>query len=535
MKRLFRTSFVAILAFAAFAGIAAAEITIPVNDNNTGVFDQPSTALSGTTVHVAFIGDNTATGAFRVFYAAVNGAADFTNLQLPRDNTVLFVFPTVIDNTGAGGNSPYFDARHPKIALRTSTEAVILFQAKPAADNVVYRPYIARLDLSTTPPTLISVRRIEGFPTGILSTGDIEDISFGIVTTDNTVRMAFANKSAIGSASLFQVYFGRLVLDNAVVVGTPILLSSGDNNPVTGSDGFRPIPSLKVDGPARSHVAWAATDSSTTNPGAVYYALVKDVGGGVDNVAIGATEILGRTKRWGHPNLLISGNSSATVLAADESVPGIAGNIGLAQFNPDAVTQNGLPVQFGTASTFYSIRPTILSSSFDLFRPEAFLDTTGRVHLTGYGNTGSTATYYAITLSTAFPFANFLTLPIPVGINEFPGGIAGDYTKAAFGYISGKAVVFWSGIIPGSSPERRNLDVTTVPTVTDPPQPTQESGCSMVRSPHVGESGRIPGTALLFLPAIALFLRRISRSGGPLSTGVRRLRRRAIAGWCSVS
>ncbi|MCL5966611.1 MAG: hypothetical protein M1550_05330, partial [Deltaproteobacteria bacterium] len=41
---------------------ASAEKTFPVNDNNTGLFDQPSAAQYGAVTHVAFIGDNTGTG-----------------------------------------------------------------------------------------------------------------------------------------------------------------------------------------------------------------------------------------------------------------------------------------------------------------------------------------------------------------------------------------------------------------------------------------------------------------------------------------
>jgi len=40
--------------------------------------------------------------------------------------------------------------------------------------------------------------------------------------------------------------------------------------------------------------------------------------------------------------------------------------------------------------------------------------------------------------------------------------------------------------------------------------PEVEEGCSMVKDPRAGETERIPGTFLLFLPAIMLAIRRIS-------------------------
>jgi len=499
MACLLRSVLALLFLAAAFPGTAAAEKVLTVNDNTTGTFDQPSVVMNGSTAHVAFIGDNVTPGAFRVYYAAVNGAADFTNLALPRDSTVLITLPTPIDNTDIG-NDLYADARHPKISLRSATEVVILFQAKENLGDVVYRPYIAQLTLVNNVVAGKSVKKVVGAPAG-----DIEDLSYGLVATDNTARIAFANRSAIGGPDPFQVVYARVGLDNATVVGPPLTLTAAGV-----SDGFRPLPSLRIDASNRSHIAWAATDSSSSNPGAVYYALVKQDAGGTDNLAIGATEILGLAKRWSHPNVLVANASTIIVLAADESVPGNSGNIGVAQFNPDAVTQNGAPVQVSTAATFFYIKPYVLPASFDLYRPEAFLDPSGRIHVAGYGNAGTTSTYYVIQLSLTYPFATFqlAPTPFPFGFGELPGGEGSDYTKAAFGYISGKAVLFWSGIVAGSAPQRRNLDVTTVPTLTEP-IPFNESGCSMVKDPRAGERGRIPGAFLLFLPAVIIALRRI--------------------------
>ena len=162
-----------------------------------------------------------------------------------------------------------------------------------------------------------------------------------------------------------------------------------------------------------------------------------------------------------------------------------------------------------TNRSFLTQGPNLLSPSFDLFRPEVFLDTVGgRFLLTGYGGFGTSATYYAIKTSTAYPFATFQTLPESVGFNEYPADLAGDYTKAAFGFPGGKAIIFWSGKVPGS--DSRNLNVTAVPTVAAFVD-SKESGCAVVR--HSGRDGSAgTGSAvLLLLPVAALAFVRIRR------------------------
>jgi len=86
----------------------------------------------GSILHVAFVGDGAA-GAdaspdTRLYYAAVNGGADFANRATTRAQ-VLATCPRR-DRHG----DAYTGARHPQIALRTSSEIVILFQAIPAGE-----------------------------------------------------------------------------------------------------------------------------------------------------------------------------------------------------------------------------------------------------------------------------------------------------------------------------------------------------------------------------------------------------------------
>ena len=519
MTRIFRVAFAAVLFASALCGSAAAERVIPINANNTGVFDQPSVAVSGSTFFVAYIGDDTGSGAFRVFFAAVNGGVDFANLTVP-DSTFVLISPVAIDNNQAGANG-YFDARHPKIAVRSATgsdiEAVILFQARPTAADNVYRPYVARVAIANNVATLRSVLQITGFPAGVLTDGDIEDISFNLRLTDNTARMAFASRATISGATPFHVYFARVALDVATVVGTPLLLSSGNDNTETGSDGFRPVPSLRLDPAGNAHVAWAANDN-TANPDGIYYSMVTSFPA-VDNVGIGATLVPLQTLSWGHPSVLAPATNNIIVLAADESIPGTAGNIGIVSLNPDAVVKNGHPVaNISSNRSFLTIGPAVLLPSFVLYHPEAFYDGNAHIHLTGYGNSGTSATYYAFQLSAASPFGTFVTVPISIGFNEFPAELVNDYTKAAFGVLPGRTIIFWSGLIAGSP--NRNLNFTSAPNNSF--APAEESGCAMVTYPQTGETGRVPGALMLFLPAAALAVRRFL-------AGIRRTPRRSVA------
>ena len=500
--RRFLTAICGISLSAVMAATAAAEKTVPVNDPaSPGVFDQPSVAVEGAINHVAYIGADNTAGPFRLFYAAVDGGADFSNLSLTRDTTGFLVTPpTAIDNTAAG-NDAYVDARHPRIAMRSSTEAVILFQAKPGASpDPTYALYLARLTLENKAVVKQSVRRV----TGISGFG--EDISFGLVTADNTARVAYASRQGVSGP--FDVSYARISLDIAAVTGspgTPLLLSS-----VPGSTGSRPLPSLKLDGLNRAHVSWAANSGSST-PNGVYYALVKERSG-ADSVAIAATEVLGRSRKWGHPHVLVSATGSIIILAADESLPGTSGNLGLVNINPDADDQDGSPVQVPTNTNFILTPPgeSILPESFSLFRPEAFLDVLGQIHVTGYGSSGTRSTYYAFKLISSSPFTQFVTNPLPVGLDssEFPVSLPdGDYTRAAFGFLSGKVVVFWSGQDPVTG--NRNLDVTALPTVNA--VPFDETGCRVVTSHGSGGHGRVPDALVLLLPVAVLGLRRFAR------------------------
>ena len=255
---------------------------------------------------------------------------------------------------------------------------------------------------------------------------------------------------------------------------------------------------------------------------------------GLDNLAIGATQVLAGGYRWGFPNVLVQSSSRILVLAADEpngpfDSTGIAGSLGVSLLNPDAVAQNGLPVSslnVGSNASFFLFPPgqAVLAATFDAYRPEAALDSGNRVYIAGYGSlssgsppVGTPGRFYAMTVNgvsttsgSNTEVAQMASAPLPVGDTElaFAGSFPGDYTRPAFVRYSGKAVLFWSGpAITGG----RNLYVTSVPSVADTPAPAAQSGCSVVVDPLRGEAGRTPGAAVLFLPAGLLALRRIAR------------------------
>lgn len=488
---MFATIFGALLVMIFGTSPASAEKTVTVNDPATGVFDQPSVAMNGSTAHVAYIGGTGTSGPFTLYYAAINGNSDFSNLSLTRDTPGFFVTPPAAIDNVATGNDPYVDARHPQIAVRSATEMVILFQAKTAASpDPEYVLYLARLTLDNNALVRQSVKRITGL------SGFNEDPSFALVTGDNTARIAYGGRSSV--TNRFDVHYARVALDNAQVTGTPgtsLLLNSA-----ACGDGTRPLPSLNLDDQKRSHVAWAS-NSDDTNPSPVCYAMVKETSG-ADNVVIAGTQILGRSRKWGTPILLVNSRSSISILAFDEALDSTSGNLGMVTINPDKANQDGNPVQVPKINDFLlSPGEVILPDSFDLYHPTAFRDVLGNYHMSGYGSGGSRSVYYAFRPDSIFPYGVIKSNPMPVGVDsiEYPVELPGDYTRATFGFLTdGKAITFWSGY---HSAGNRNLNVTGIPTLKA--VDVDESGCSASGS---GRNGFAEGL-LLLIPAALLGLR----------------------------
>jgi len=526
-----RTLFPLVIAMTlGLAAGARAEGIFPVNDTGAGnwVFDQPSVVANGTLLHVAFVGDGVAgadSGSLntRLYYAAVNGGADFQN----RGNTrasVLVTAPVAIDSGDA-----YTNARHPQIALRTSTELVIVFQAIPAGDTA---PKLFRA-LVTIDNNAVTSQRVNEIrdAAGARIPGNLTDPSFGIVTSDNTLRVAFSSFPSLGSGAPYSdVLYARVGIENSRVANNTILLSN-----TTGTTGVSPLPRIKIDANKYSHVVWAAnnSDPARTTPAGIYYAMVHALPPGlVDNLAIGATQVLSGGYRWGFPSVLMTSSHNIWILAADEppsgGSTGLAGSVGISEVNPYAVTHDGNPVNVNNvdkgANTSFFLNPpggSVLSSNFDAYQPEGAIDSQNRVHIAGYGfrspdGHGTPGRYFIMALGTVSSgsgttstFATMVSSPVSIGIGDvaFATQLPNDYTRTAFMHYNGKSVFFWSGpdnVVTGA----RNLYVSSTFSTTEP---TSQSGCSMVDDPRRGEAGRAPGAAVLLLPAALLALRRAAR------------------------
>ncbi|HLO09907.1 MAG TPA: hypothetical protein VK303_04430, partial [Desulfobacteria bacterium] len=159
MTRFRRSWFLLVIAatFCLAAG-AWAEGIFPVNDAGIGnwVFDQPSVVANGTVLQLAFVGDSD-TGAdsspdTRIYYAAVNAGADFTN-KLTTRNQVIVTAPVAIENT------LFSQARHPQIALRSATQVEILFQAIPVGDTS-YKLFLAVVTIESNAVTTQLVKEV---------------------------------------------------------------------------------------------------------------------------------------------------------------------------------------------------------------------------------------------------------------------------------------------------------------------------------------------------------------------------------------
>ena len=523
-----------LLVIAATVGLAVAawaEGIFPVNETGTGywVFDQPSVVADGSVLHVAFVGD-AAAGAdnaslnTRLYYAAVNGGADFTNSATARGDVVLTA-PVAIDNGDA-----YTGARHPQIALRSSSELVILFQAIPAGETN-HKLFLARVTIGSNVVTSQIVGEIRDAAGGRIP-ARLTDPSFGIVTSDNTLRVAYSSfPSLIAGSPYSEVFYARVSLDNTRVVDNTILLSTNTGDNSISSLGVSPLPRLRLDGNYYSHIVWGADSDDPTSPAGIYYAMVHAVSPSVvDNIAIGATQVLYGGYRWGFPNVVLTSPSNVWILAAEDSSSGgsagLAGSVGITEINPYAVTHDGNPVNvnnIGTNTSFFLNPPggSVLSTDFDAYHPEVAFDSQNRLHVAGYGSRdagghGTPGRYYVMSLGTTSSgagttsvFATMVASPVSVGLGDiaFATQLPGDYTRPAFVHFSGKSVTFWSGqdnVVTGG----RNLYVTST---YSPADPTQQSGCSMVDEPRGGEAGRIPGAAVLLLPAALLALRRAAR------------------------
>jgi hypothetical protein len=507
MSRTILTLAKAVALVALLACPAFAEFSVPIN-STAGVYDQPSSVSSGSRVHVAFIGPGATDNVFSLYYARIDGAADFTSSQLSRATAGFVLTPSFAIVGGSPGDNAYTDVRHPKIGLLGSDRIVILFQARTPSSPDDYRLFIAQFRIVNEAVTSVTVREAQGLPDG-----DIEDVTFGTVSSDNSARAAFAQRAA-GSTGLYDVWYARISLDNGYAVQPPLLLS---DNVFVNSKGSKPLPNLKIDGANRSHVAWSAGNGPFAS---IYYAMVKEFAdqsrNNADNAAIAATGVIGGTRLWTHPQLLLAPNTNSTVyiVAADESVAGKPGPLVWVNLNPDAAPQDNGSVMLGTNNSFLITPPGIAnpaSPEYDLYRPEAHIDLGGRIHFTSYGNSVAPVLYTAVKLQNSFPY--FVTMSektqVGYGNNAASYALDNDYSKAAFSFIGGKTIIFWSGT-DNTNTANRQLMVTGLPAINEYIN-FNEKGCSTLP----GGSRTTPWADILCLglPLLVLRLRNLRGRG----------------------
>jgi hypothetical protein len=498
------------------AATAGAEAIFPVNDSGSGTwaYDQPAVVADGSLIHVAFIGDSTGTGQFRLYYAAVVGTENFADNTTTRSDVVA-IPATVIEN-----GAQFSDARHPRIALLENQHVVIVFQAVPAGLGAGdYRLFRALVTIGSNAVSSQTVSEILS-SSGARMTGPLTDPSFQPVVADGSLRMAYTQTTA----GIGNVYYARAGIDSASLAAAPILLSS-----VPSSQGIQPLPRLQLDGSNNSQIAWAANNAAGT-PSGIYYAMVKTVPPSTaDVLAIGATQVLYGGYRWVFPNLVVTGNGYVWVLAVDEPAgsPGLAGPMAITQLSPYAVVQDGNPVNVNNtpANYLFFITPpggSVLSPTFDVYHPEIVLDTQDRANVGGYGfrggppyYQGTPGRYYTMGLGstsngvTTAAFAALALYPVSVGTGDisFAMQTPGDYTRPAFIHYDGRAVQFWSGpdnVVSGA----RNLYVTST---LDAYDPSSQSGCAAAGMPGPDGEGTLPEAMVLLLPALLLAVRRAAR------------------------
>ena len=429
-----------------------------------------------------------------------------------------------IDNGDA-----YTGARHPQIALRSATELVILFQAIPAGETnyKLFRALVTIANNAVTSQTVAEIRDAAG----ARMPGSLTDPSFAIVTTDNTLRVAFSSfPSLVAGSPYSDVYYARVAQNTARVVNNTILLT-------TTASGTRriaaPASSARQQQIQPRRLGGQQQRSDADDPTGIYYAMVQAISPGVvDNLAIGATQVLSGGYRWGFPNVLLTSSTNVWILAADEPPSGwstgLARSIGIAKVNPYAVTHDGNPVNVnnvnsGTNASFFLNPPggTVLSTNFEAYQPEAELDSLNRVHIAGYGfryadGHGTPGRYYVMSLGTTASsagttstFATIVGSPVSVGTGDiaFATQLPGDYTRPAFVQSSGKSVQ----LLVGAGQRRRGRAQPLRHQHRLGPHPHEPVRVLDGRRPAPRRGGKDPGRRRAPAPAALLALRRAVR------------------------
>ena len=231
----------------------------------------------------------------RLYYAAVNGGVNFKDGRSPATR---FSSPPPSRSTTA---TPTPTPVTRMIALTSATDLVILFQAIPAGETnyKLFRALVTDRQQCRDIPT-------RGRDPGLGGREDPGETDRSLLCPRDhrqhpAGRLFLVPVPLVDDSTYSDVYYARVGWDSARVLNNTILLTT-----MASSAGISPLPRLRLDSNRYSHVVWAA-NNTTGNPTGIYYAMVQAVSPSVvDNLAIGATQVLSGGYRWGFPNVLLT-------------------------------------------------------------------------------------------------------------------------------------------------------------------------------------------------------------------------------------
>lgn len=460
--------FLIVLLLTPAAGRCEFPIDIISNSSITGDFFQPAGFLDGSVIHLAFIGSADGNPPYKVYYCPINGAANFNDENLTGD-TIRLKDITLVD-----GIPTYGDGRTPWVFPLTDngTKKVgIIF----IGDSLLYFSLInPNLADDLLMPSVDDFQVIPVTPsTNVTSLSSASDSS-------GNLHMVYADSGDIYYASLpfndFSAPVDSILLDSSVVI---------------------PQLAIDTDSSDNAHAIWAS--DTVTGRTISYYAMIDP-----DSTAVPGKVLIPKTRVFGQegdsftsPWISVTQTTSVYLSAVNGSDPSLASEIFLARVNPNLAPRDGSDLV--DPDKIFSAFPSPLGLDFQ--NPVVVADNENRVHVSGGGGGGTGLTFASAQLSgSSF---TILENQKPISLVDLPEPLDG-FDRASLSYFtSGKAVIAWSGLDSGSGDIHIFATSTTAPAF--PPQPAEESGCT-VRGHVTPSSSGTASALLLLLPALILLL-----------------------------
>lgn len=459
------------------AGWCEFPVDVTENSGLPGNFFQTSGYLDGTVFHLAFIRSADGNPPFKVYYAPIDASADFNSDTLTGD-TLRLKDITLLDLTLPA----YVDGRSPSIFPLSDNgekKAGVAF----IGDGTVFFALInPNLDSDALQPSVEDVQAVPVVPAGsVTSLSSASDSAGNLhLLYDNTGSLLYAS----------------IPFDDFTNSVTSIPLDS---------PGTAPQLAVKSDPLNNAHAVWAGDDGSGNF--IAYYAMADfdsaDVPG---KILIPKTRIFGQEAgSFTAPWLSVTASNRIYLSATESADPLVPGTLYLANVNPNLAPRDGTALV--DPDQIFSGPPTPLGIEFS--NPVILSDTENRIHISGTGGGGTGLTFASAVFSGGlFSIAqnqkpvSLVDLPEPLDI----------FDRSALAYFSsGKAVVAWSGIDAGSG--ENHIFAISTPAPAFPPQPQDESGCTVNGRRPIAGSG-VWDTVLILASALFFFLRsRLPRGG----------------------